>query len=66
MIELHERLAALEERVNGFETILDKIDKHVESIDSHLNKQKGVIGFVWFAVSCVGVFLSALKFLHKG
>jgi hypothetical protein len=66
MIELHERLAALEERVAINETVNDKILKHVESIDSHLNRYKGFIGAIWFAISCVGVFFSAIKFFHKG
>ena len=66
MIELHERLAALEERVSIQETTNDKILKHVESIDSHLNRYKGFLGAVWFAISCIGVFFSAIKFFHKG
>jgi hypothetical protein len=66
MIDLHERLAALEERVSINETTNDKILQHVESIDSHLNRYKGFIGAIWFAISCVGVFLSAIKFFHKG
>lgn len=65
-IQLIERLAALEERVAINETVNDKILKHVESIDSHLNRYKGFIGAVWFAISCVGVFFSAIKFFHKG
>jgi hypothetical protein len=65
-IELHERLAALEERVEIQETVNDKILKHVESIDSHLNRYKGFIGAIWFALSCVGVFFSAIKYFHKG
>lgn len=67
MTELHERIAALEaDRETDRETIA-KILKHVESIDAHMNKYKGFIGAVWFAISCVGVFLSAAKyFFHKG
>lgn len=66
MIELHERIAALEERVAINETINEKILQHVESIDSHLNRYKGFIGAIWFAFSCVGVFFSAIKYFHKG
>ena len=66
MIEIHERLAALEERVAINETVNEKILEHVQSIDSQLNKYKGFIGAVWFAISCVGVFFSAIKFFHKG
>lgn len=66
MVELHERLAALEERVMIQETTNEKILKHVESIDGQLNKYKGFIGAIWFAISCVGVFFSAIKFFHKG
>jgi hypothetical protein len=66
MTELHERVAALEERLEIAEETGDKILKHVESIDAQLNKYKGFIGAIWFAISCVGVFLSAFKYLHKG
>lgn len=66
MIELHERVAALEERLGITEETNDKILKHVESIDAHLNRYKGFLGAVWFAISCVGVFFSAIKFFHKG
>lgn len=66
MIDLHERIASLETKVSSLEDVLNKIDKHVESIDAHFNKQKGIIGAVWFAVSCIGVFLSAFKYFHKG
>lgn len=65
-ITIIERLAALEERVLINESVNEKILKHVESIDSHMNKYKGFIGAIWFAISCVGVFLSAIKFFHKG
>lgn len=66
MIDLHERVAALEERAEMNERTQDKILKHVESIDSQLNKYKGFIGAIWFAVSCIGIFLSGWKFFHKG
>jgi hypothetical protein len=66
MIELHERVAALEERLSINEETSDKILKHVESIDAHLNRYKGFLGAVWFAISCIGVFFSAIKFFHKG
>jgi len=66
MIELHERIAAIEERLEIYETTNEKILKHVESIDSHLNRYKGFIGAIWFAISCVGVFFSAFKYFHKG
>lgn len=66
MTELHERVAALEERLEIAEKTGDKILKHVESIDAQFNKYKGFIGAIWFAISCIGVFLSAFKYLHKG
>jgi hypothetical protein len=66
MIELHERVAALEERLDIYEQTNEKILKHVESIDSHLNRYKGFIGAIWFSLSCIGVVLSAIKYLHKG
>lgn len=66
MTELHERVAALEARAQETSDTQDKILKHVESIDAQLNKYKGFLGAVWFAISCVGIFLSGWKFLHKG
>jgi hypothetical protein len=66
MTELHERIAALEEARAISDEVQAKILKHVESIDAQLNKYKGFIGAIWFAVSCVGIFLSGWKFLHKG
>ena len=64
--ELHERVAALEERLSITEETSEKILKHVQSIDAQLNKYKGFIGAIWFAISCIGVFLSAFKYIHKG
>jgi len=66
MTELHERVAALEERAQTSEETQDKILKHVQSIDAQINKYKGFLGAIWFAISCVGVFLSAIKYFHKG
>lgn len=65
MTELHERIAALEERTELESQRTEKILKHVESIDAQLNKYKGFIGAIWFAISCIGIFLSGWKFLHK-
>lgn len=66
MTELHERVAALEERAEIQETTQATILKHVQSIDAQLNKYKGFLGAVWFAISCIGIFLSGWKFIHKG
>lgn len=66
MTELHERVAALEERAQTQEETQAKILSHVQSIDAQINKYKGFLGAVWFAISCVGVFLSAFKYFHKG
>jgi hypothetical protein len=66
MIDLHERLATLEERVTNLEEQTTKILGHTSSIDAQLNRYKGFLGAVWFAISCIGVFLSAFKFFHKG
>lgn len=66
MIDLHERLASLETRVNCIEETNEKILAHVSSIDAQLNKYKGFIGCIWFAISCMGVFFSAFKYFHKG
>ena len=66
MTELHERVAALEQRAEIAEETNEKILKHVQSIDAHLNKYKGFLGAVWFAISCVGIFFSGFKYFHKG
>lgn len=66
MTELHERVAALEADRDTDREAIAEILVHVKSIDAQLNKYKGFIGAVWFAVSCVGIFLSGWKFLHKG
>jgi hypothetical protein len=61
-----ERIAALEEYKQLNEDRIEKILGHVESIDARLNKYQGFIGAIWFLISCVGIFLSGWKFLHKG
>lgn len=66
MTELHERVAALEERAETGEETQAKILQHVQSIDAQINKYKGFLGAIWFAISCVGIFLSAFKYFHKG
>lgn len=66
MTELHERVAALEADKETDREQIQKILKHVESIDAQLNKYKGFIGAIWFAISCVGIFLSGWKYFHKG
>lgn len=66
MIELHERVAALEARLEVTEETNEKILTHVKSIDDNLSRYKGFIGAIWFAFSCIGVFFSAFKYFHKG
>jgi hypothetical protein len=66
MTELHERVAALEQaRIDDREQ-MDDILAHVKSIDENMNRYKGFLGAIWFAISCIGVFFSAFKFFHKG
>lgn len=66
MIEIHERVAALEQARKTDKETIDKILLHVKSIDENLNRYKGFLGAVWFVISCVGIFFSAFKFFHKG
>jgi hypothetical protein len=66
MIELHERVAALEQARIDDRAQMDVILAHVKSIDESMNRYKGFLGAVWFAISCIGVFFSAFKFFHKG
>jgi hypothetical protein len=66
MIDLHERVAALEARMEASEDTATKILSHVKSIDDNMSRYKGFFGAVWFALSCIGVFFSAFKYFHKG
>lgn len=66
MTELHERVSALEADRATDREMIQNILTEVSSINAHLNKYKGFLGAVWFAISCVGVFFSAIKFFHKG
>jgi hypothetical protein len=66
MIELHERIAALEQAQETSEETQAKILAHVQNIDARLNKYQGFLGAIWFCISCVGIFLSGWKFIHKG
>lgn len=62
----NERIAVLENRADTSDEVQAKILAHVKSIDENLNKYKGFMGAIWFAISCIGVFFSAFKFFHKG
>lgn len=64
--DLQERVVALEEARRISDEVQDKIFTHVKSIDERLNKYQGFIGAIWFLISCVGIFLSGWKFIHKG
>lgn len=66
MNELHERVVALEEARRISDETQNVILAHVKSIDERLNKYQGFIGAIWFLISCVGIFLSGWKFIHKG
>lgn len=66
MTELHERVAALEQARKDDREIMTKTLAHVKSIDENMNRYKGFLGAIWFAISCIGIFLSAFKFFHKG
>jgi hypothetical protein len=66
MIELHERVIALEEARRISDETQEKILTHVQNIDARMNKYQGFIGAIWFLISCVGIFLSGWKFFHKG
>ena len=63
MTELHERVAALEEAQRINESNIVKILNKVESIDAHLNKYKGFFGAIWLIISCIGIALSAWKYI---
>lgn len=66
MDDTKERIAALEALSVDRDQQIAEIKQMVSEIHAQLNKYKGFIGAVWFAISCVGIFLSGWKFLHKG
>lgn len=61
-----ERIIALEEARRISDETQEKILKHVQNIDTRMNKYQGFIGAIWFLISCTGIFLSGWKFFHKG
>lgn len=63
---LHERVVTLEAHVNTLKEILEDIHKDVKETKAEINKYKGLIGSIWFVVSCIGVFFSAMKYFHRG
>jgi hypothetical protein len=65
MLDIHERVIALEEARRISDETQDTILQHVKSIDERLNKYQGFIGAIWFLISCVGIFLSGWKYFHR-
>ena len=63
---INERLAVVESQLEDNETINQKILAELAGIRGEINKYKGFIGSIWFVISCLGVFISAFKFFHKG
>lgn len=63
---INERLAVVESKLDENETANNAILKELAGIRGEINKYKGFIGSVWFVISCLGVFISAFKFFHKG
>jgi hypothetical protein len=64
--ELRERVVALETNHEAILTSLDAILVEQKAVRAEINKYKGFIGSIWFVISCLGIFLSAFKFFHKG
>lgn len=64
--ELRERVVALETNHETILATLKEILDEQKGVRSEINKYKGFIGSIWFVVSCLGVFISAFKFFHKG
>lgn len=63
---LLERVVALETSDQSIKEILAEILKEQKETRAEINKYKGFIGSIWFVISCLGVFISAFKFFHKG
>lgn len=63
---ISERLAVVESQLDTNEETNQKILQELSSIRGEINKYKGFIGSIWFVISCLGVFISAFKFFHKG
>jgi hypothetical protein len=64
--ELMERVVALETNHETILATLQEILEEQKSTRAEINKYKGFIGSVWFVISCLGVFISAFKFFHRG
>jgi hypothetical protein len=63
---INERLAVVESRLTENDEQNKAILLELKCIRGEINKYKGFIGSVWFVISCLGVFISAFKFFHKG
>lgn len=63
---INERLAVVEDRLTSNDLQNTAILNELKCIRGEINKYKGFIGSVWFVISCLGVFISAFKFFHKG
>lgn len=63
---INERLAVVESKLEDNEVTNGAILNELKCIRGEINKYKGFIGSVWFVISCLGVFISAFKFFHKG
>lgn len=66
MTGMEERIAVLESKADQNEIDNAAILKELKEIRGEINKYKGFIGSIWFVISCLGVFISAFKFFHKG
>lgn len=65
-LTINERLAVVESRLDDNAEVNQEILTELKSIRGEINKYKGFIGSIWFVISCLGVFISAFKFFHKG
>jgi hypothetical protein len=63
---INERLAVVESQLEDNVTQNEAILAELKCIRGEINKYKGFIGSVWFVISCLGIFISAFKFFHKG
>lgn len=66
MTNIEERIAVLESKADQNEIDNSAILRELKEIRGEINKYKGFIGSIWFVISCLGVFISAFKFFHKG
>lgn len=65
--EEHERLARVESRVDALHTTLKDINQQLMELRAHINKARGMVGGVIFAVSAMWALIQmAFHYIKDG